>query len=127
MVFNSPKAISRLKIGYEMRRARHWKKGSFQENRVLNSFPLLLASPSHPSLQSSVISTSEIEHPSEIHPKMAKYNADYVIIGGGTAGLVLASRLTEDPTIRVIVLEAGENRSNVGSCTINISDDSINL
>ncbi|WP_139280761.1 GMC family oxidoreductase [Shimia gijangensis] len=33
--------------------------------------------------------------------------ADYVIIGGGTAGCVLAARLTEDPDVSVIVLEAG--------------------
>ncbi|TDL20968.1 GMC oxidoreductase [Rickenella mellea] len=32
---------------------------------------------------------------------------DYVIIGGGTAGLCLAARLSEDPTISVAVLEAG--------------------
>ncbi|EKG21685.1 Major facilitator superfamily [Macrophomina phaseolina MS6] len=37
---------------------------------------------------------------------------DYIIIGGGTAGLVLAARLTEDPSIRVGVLEAGANRLN---------------
>ena len=35
---------------------------------------------------------------------------DYLIIGGGTAGLVLASRLTEDPCIQVGVVEAGRSR-----------------
>ena len=32
---------------------------------------------------------------------------DYVVVGAGTAGCVLAARLTEDPTCRVLLIEAG--------------------
>lgn len=34
---------------------------------------------------------------------------DIVIVGGGTSGLVLASRLSEDLQLQVVVLEAGED------------------
>lgn len=37
---------------------------------------------------------------------------DLIIIGGGTAGSVLAARLSSNPTLRILVLEAGENRNS---------------
>ena len=37
---------------------------------------------------------------------------DYVIVGGGSAGCVLAARLTENSTIRVCLIEAGGRDTN---------------
>src|SRR6202034_678524 len=36
-----------------------------------------------------------------------KHEYDFIIIGGGTAGLCVAARLTEIPNVQVGVLEAG--------------------
>ena len=42
-----------------------------------------------------------------IRPRDSRLECDYLVIGGGTAGCVVAGRLAADPARRVILLEAG--------------------
>ncbi|UKZ81642.1 hypothetical protein TrVFT333_009414 [Trichoderma virens FT-333] len=44
------------------------------------------------------------------HEEVVSKIHHFVIVGGGTAGLALATRLSENPKFNILVLEAGENR-----------------
>ena len=65
----------------------------------------------------SLLATSVAARPDLKH-RADDNEYDYIVVGGGTSGLVVANRLSEDDNVSVLVIEAGDSVYN----NVNVTD-----
>lgn len=53
-----------------------------------------------------------------VHDFLSSRPFDFLVVGGGTAGLIVAARLSEDPDVSVGVIEAGEYVQDMDNISI---------
>ena len=85
---------------------------------IAESLPDCDFSAPKPNLQlASQVNAKVIHDPEYVHRR----EYDYVIVGGGLTGLTVASRLTENPKITVLVIESGFWESDRGPDVTNLT------